>query len=472
MTTNRPTYRWTGLVLASLGLAGLGAVLGKPVVFAAAAVPLVFVAYAHLAPPPTLEVSITREFDDPAPAPGDEVEVRLSVTNTSDRLLPDLRVVDGVPDELGVIKGSPRLGTTLAPGDTATARYTVVARQGRYTFSAPEAVALNIGGARLVSGSVGAAQTLECSVPIEEVPLGQQTARNVGRLPADTGGSGIEFHSVRDYRHNDPQSRVDWRRFARSGELTTVNFREERAATVHLLLDETATTQAAIDPQRPTAAEYGVYAGDLAFRALLAQGNRVGVGFHPTDSVALPVGAGPDHDVRGRQLFQARSGPSTSATDGDGAPADLGRTRADGSGVVSNSGFDLGTWGDDARSDGHETGGSGTPGGPRQDVGATVRSLAAELPRHAQVIYISPLYEDAALDIIDRLQTRGFEVTVLSPDPGGATDRVPLDGRMARLERQVRLRRLLGRGVRVVDWSTDDPLQLVVARALEGVNVR
>jgi len=63
------------------------------------------------------------------------------------------------------------------------------------------------------------------------------TTKYHGRVPTDVGGAGVEFHATREYRRGDPVKRIDWNRRARTGELATLELREERAATVVLLID-------------------------------------------------------------------------------------------------------------------------------------------------------------------------------------------------------------------------------------------
>ena len=51
----------------------------------------------------------------------------------------------------------------------------------------------------------------------------------------DIGGSGVAFQATREYRPGDPRSRIDWNRLAKTGDLSTVDLREERAAAVVIL---------------------------------------------------------------------------------------------------------------------------------------------------------------------------------------------------------------------------------------------
>jgi uncharacterized protein (DUF58 family) len=98
-------------------------------------------------------------------------------------------------------------------------------------------VARDLSGARETETTVAADTELDCTGTETEGPLRDRTLDQVGRIVAQNGGSGIEFHRTREYRAGDAMHRIDWNRYARTGSLTTVEYREENAATVVLLVD-------------------------------------------------------------------------------------------------------------------------------------------------------------------------------------------------------------------------------------------
>ena len=93
-------------------------------------------------------------------------------------------------------------------------------------------------------------------------------------------------------------------------------------------------------------------------------------------------------------------------------------------------------------------------------------------PARSQIVMISPLCpEDVA--VLRRLRARGYQVLVVSPDPvqweasafAGERD-AELAIRIARLERDLLLRRAVRVGVRVVNWPVDRPLDQTLYAAL------
>ena len=254
---DRRTRRWVGVVGAAMLAVGVGifATLegtGPSLVVASAAV-VGAAGYAVTATAPEVSLAVERRVDDDQPDPGEDVEVTVTVEHTGESWLADLRVVDGVPDGLRVVEGSPRYATALRPGESVRFSYVVEATRGDHAFDPLRAVARDASGATERERPVEAtgATTIECVPDLDaavSVPVFAQAARRTGRVRTDTGGEGVEFHSVREYRRGDPLSRVDWNRVATAGEFATLQFNEERAATVVVVVDARRPAYVTGDP--------------------------------------------------------------------------------------------------------------------------------------------------------------------------------------------------------------------------------
>jgi len=129
MTDPSPTHRWRGVLAVTLVAGGLALVAKRPALLLSAVVGVVFVAYARVTPPPSPAIELDRGLDGASPSHGDRVDVTTTVRNVGDRTLFDLRIVDGVPPALAVVDGTPRHGTVLRPGESATFSYAVAARR-------------------------------------------------------------------------------------------------------------------------------------------------------------------------------------------------------------------------------------------------------------------------------------------------------------------------------------------------------
>ncbi|WP_254279451.1 DUF58 domain-containing protein [Haloarcula marina] len=402
------TNRYRHLVGAILLPVVLGVTFQSPVVYATGAVPIVYVLYGELSTPDpaAARLDATRSLAPTTPVPGEPVTVTVTVENTGDDAVTDLRLVDGVPDELGVTDGTPRHSLSLAASETATFEYDVVAKRGTYAFGDLTVASVGLSGEYDARGTVPVETTLRCEVPVEDVPLTSQTARRAGQIPTDIAGEGISFHSTREYRTSDPARRIDWRRYARTNELSTVEYQEEHAATVVLLVDRSQAAQVRAAPDQPTGAALSLYAAERTFYELLSGGNRVGVGFYPDDVTALAPSVGADHAATGRELFEAE----------DAAPTDT---------YVSDPERDLLTW----------------------------------LPSEAQVVLVSPLLDDEMVTLAKRLGAHRHDVSVISPRLVESTS---VGKALIAANRSRRLRTLEGSDVPVVDWDRAEPLRLTL----------
>lgn len=439
--------RWHGALVAALVASAVGLYVGNHTFLLVGTVPLAYVIYGHVTGlgPPSLEVE--RAVSDDHTHPGDPVTVTVTVRNVGDRPIPDLRLVDNVPADVAVVDGAPAIGVALRGDETATVEYDILPPRGTHEFGD-----VTVRGRSLAGTVVGTtmlepsgATTVTCDTLLDEFPLQAQTTPFPGQHPTDTGGEGIEFHSVREYRRGDPLSHIDWRRLAKTGEMATINYREERAAAVVFVID--ARPESTFQPSAggPTTTDYAVYAAAQGFVTLTEAGHQVGVTtLSPSDERHwVPPGRGDRTDAAATDLFDSLQdrehgdGPSAS-TDARGAVA------ADGSG-------DEGT-GEPA---------SGT------DLGL---ELIARLPSHAQVVLCSPMVDDAPIAVVETLLANRHDVTVLSPNvtaPLTGDDQSPGQAVMD-LSRRTRLTDLQRLGVPAVDWRPETPLQVALAGIIDA----
>ncbi len=409
-----PTNRWFGIGALALAIAGIGIVTTQPAVVLLAAMGAWYALYGRLVRQPEATVQLTREIDDPTGSPGDHLRVTVQLENVGDRALPDVRVADGVPDTLTVVEGTPRHATALAPGAQDQFSYVIEARRGYHGFDEATVILRDLAGANehVYAAEVPSEVHVQPDPdPMPPLPLRELTRMVTGRVETRHGGEGVEFHSTREYRAGDPRSQIDWNRMARTGELTTVEYRQERAATVVVIVDVRPEAFVAMPNRAPPAANAGLDAAVSVFFALLDAGDRVGVATLGPDPVWIPPRLGSDHRAMARLLFGSHPafGPAPPT---DRVPANRAR-----------------------------------------------RSLLRRLPAEAQVVFLSPLADGSAERFAVGLESRGHPVTILSPDPSGSAT----DGQLlAALERHLRVARLRERGIRVIEWDDDRSLMAAI----------
>lgn len=415
--------RFRPLIPFGLALVGLGLFVQDSSVVLAGAVPIGVAGLARVLVPPTATLTVERTIDPRHPDPGADVTVTTTVRNDGDRTLPDLRLVDGVPEGLSVVEGSPRRGTALRPGEATTFEYTVTARRGTHEFDPVYAVVRDYAGrsarTQLVDAAEDADGSLYCIPALQatpvNVPLFEHASESLGRIPAE-GGEGVAFYATREYRSGDPTNRIDWKRLARSPseELTTIEFREEHAASVAIAIETAGSAYTAAEPDEPTALERSIAAARRVCGSLLTTGDRVGIAALGPKPVWVSPGTGYDHREHvERTLATDDAFPSTAPENDTFSPR----------------------W---------------------------VREFHRRFPAETQVLLISPLTDPTYHFVIHRLRAYGHPVTVLSPD---VTKGETVGERFVRLERRHRIESLREAGVRVVDWGGDEALGVALTRA-------
>ncbi|MFC4552003.1 MULTISPECIES: DUF58 domain-containing protein [Halorussus] len=501
MTTTRTTDRWRAVVALALFAGVVGIVAKRPLALLSAVVAVAFAVYPRVSPTPAVSLDIERAVEERARS-GETVGVTVTLRNTGDRTLPDVRIVDGVPPMLTVAEGSARHAAVLRPGATTTFSYEVEAVAGRHQFDPATVIARDWSGATEVETTVGTETEIDCTADVPEVPLRQQTDARVGPLATDSGGSGVEFYRTRGYQRGDPMSRIDWNRLARTGELTTVDFREERAASVVVCIDARRPAYRAREDE-PHAVAYGKAAAESLVTALLGTRQRVGIAAIGREFCWLAPGAGTEHAARARETLAThptlsavppeeheaaetaggasadgdawdpgRSGvaPVDPTEDGEGAAddadtaedaaaerkakavADGGRSRA-GAESGSDSGF---------RSGGSERDDAGRDR-DQSPVESQVTELKKRLAADTQLLFVTPLADEFPVETALELEARGTSVSVVSPDV--TADETPGD-KLARVERENRVHALRRSSVPVVDWDPDDRLGAAIAASL------
>ncbi|WP_331235933.1 DUF58 domain-containing protein [Natronorarus salvus] len=421
VAARRRTDRWSGVGALALSGIGLGVLVRSPAVVLAGAVGVGYAAYAAAGSEPPVDLSIERRVSAERPDRDETVTVETTVTNGADRTLFDLRFLDGVPETLAIAEGSPRVGATLRPGESVTVEYTLTAERGVHSFPPATALVRSLSGSVELECVLVAETTLVCTPPlrptVSPVPLRAGATRFAGQVGTDRSGEGVEFYATREYRPGDPLSRIDWNRKARTGELSTLEFREERAASVVVVVDSRKGSFRAPDPDDESAVSRSIDAAGAMVARLLDDGNRVGLASLHPDPCWLAPSAHRDQRVHAAELLATH--PSFDPVPPEGR-------------------FLSWRW---------------------------RRRFLRRLPGDAQLLVCSPLLDDRIVSLLRTLEATGHPVTVVSPDP---TTDSSTGERLVRIERALRLTGLREAGVRVIDWPWEEGIDLPLERARTG----
>ncbi|MXR52525.1 DUF58 domain-containing protein [Halovenus sp. WSH3] len=441
--------RWDVGLVAAFVTAGFGLLLANLVLVAGAVIGLVFSLYGSVSSVPDgVDLTATREFEATGAGPGSEVRVTLRVENTGSTVLPDLRVADGVPDSCPVVDGSARGSKPLRPGERLTIEYTVVLERGRFEFGDPDCRLRSFAGTDLQKRTISAEgdRTLRCGGPLSDPPLMEATLQHTGTVATETGGSGLEFYSTRQYHPGDPMNRINWHQVAKTGEFVTVQYRREQAARTVIIIDCRPCTRVRHSRGYPTGASLAAYAAERMYESLDSAGVITAL-----SAVGLEDSPEP--------LVGADGVPWVDSNSPDGASTALFRTATR---AAADTQGTVGTDGPNARA---KTG--QTPlradGGAGPGRGSLTERLVARVPADAQVVLCSPLVDDWPMECASALAARDHACHVISPDVTAGTT---TGHRIGAIHRRRRLSALERAGVTVTDWPAEFPVEYALDRTL------
>jgi uncharacterized protein (DUF58 family) len=379
--------------------------------------------------PGRLALSAMRELSRERGYPGDEIRVRVTVTNQGEQV-ELIQIEDHVPEGLRVTDGETRLLTSLEPQESAELIYTVTGPRGFYHFRTVEirtsdTLQIRTKGTILETDDRLFIQPTQMRLGRLEIRP-RRTRVYAGYIPARAGGSGVEFFGVREYQQGDPLRWVNWRASARQYQRFFINeFEQERVADVGVILDTRLRSEIKTE-SGASLFEFSVQASAALAEAFLKDGNRVGLLLYGTIlDWTLPDYGKIQRERILQRLATTRPGESLVFGELENLPTRL-------------------------------------------------------LPPKSQIVFISPLH-DSDVPVLVGLRARGYSVMVISPNPiafelkyispehsaeAEKDSDIRWAARLAGLERLLTLNKLQQAGIQVLDWHIDTPLDQAISAAL------
>ncbi|NDF33773.1 MAG: DUF58 domain-containing protein, partial [Euryarchaeota archaeon] len=188
------------------------------------------------------DLEITRNISAQNVYKGDDILVEVSVTNNSYRRTQLLEVFDNVPHEMKMRRGINQMRMNLGPGQSATMRYTVrCPLRGHYTVG-PVSVRHRNAFNLFVNESKVDDRTDITVFPqvreVEEALLRSNVPKMyTGATTLKTPGQGMEFYSLREYLPGDAFRMINWKAFARTGDLMVNEKTRDAVTDVFIILD-------------------------------------------------------------------------------------------------------------------------------------------------------------------------------------------------------------------------------------------
>ena len=338
---------------------------------------------------------------------GDDINVVLTVTNKSYRRTQQLEVFDNVPHEMKMRKGINLMRMNLGPGQTATIRYTVrCPLRGHYTIGPTSIRYRNTFNLFVSETSVGDRSDITVFPQVRDVEealiRSDVPKMYTGATTLKTPGQGMEFYALREYFPGDSFRSINWKAFARTGELMVNEKPRDAVTDVFIILDTRDVARIGTVLKNPL--EMGTVAAASIANYFIKRRDSVSLVTYGERMDFLPPETGD------KQHYKVLS--QLAAVESKGSM-------------------------------------------PLQ---AVTNALSPRISRGSPVFIISSLEGDGTtLSAIRNLSGKGHEVIVLSPssiDLERLVSRIP---RMAyevlKLERQNRLTAISGYGAKVIDWT-------------------
>ena len=340
---------------------------------------------------------------------GDDVIVELTISNNSYRRTQQLEVFDNVPHEMKMRQGINQMRMNLGPGQSTRIKYRVrCPLRGHYTLG-PVSVRYRNAFNLFANESKVQDRTDITVFPqvreIEEALLRSDVPKMyTGATTLKTPGPGMEFYSLREYLPGDAFRSINWKAFARTGELMVNEKTRDAVTDVFIILDTRDVSRIGTVLKNPL--EMGTIAAASVSNYFIRR----------RDSVAL-VTYGDKMDYLP---------PETGDKQGYKVLSNLAAVRAKGS----------------------------------MPLQAVTNAMSSRMSRGSPVFIISSLEGDGTtLPAIRNLAGRGHEVIVLSPssiDLERLISRIPrMSYEVLKLERQNRLTAISGYGAKVIDGMPD-----------------
>jgi len=340
---------------------------------------------------------------------GDDVKVELTISNNSYRRTQQLEVFDNVPHEMKMRQGINQMRMNLGPGQSTRIKYRVrCPLRGHYTLG-PVSVRYRNAFNLFANESKVQDRTDITVFPqvreIEEALLRSDVPKMyTGATTLKTPGPGMEFYSLREYLPGDAFRSINWKAFARTGELMVNEKTRDAVTDVFIILDTRDVSRIGTVLKNPL--EMGTIAAASVSNYFIRR----------RDSVAL-VTYGDKMDYLP---------PETGDKQGYKVLSNLAAVQAKGS----------------------------------MPLQAVTNAMSSRMSRGSPVFIISSLEGDGTtLPAIRNLAGRGHEVIVLSPssiDLERLVSRIPrMSYEVLKLERQNRLTAISGYGAKVIDWMPD-----------------
>ncbi|MDP6639611.1 MAG: DUF58 domain-containing protein [Candidatus Poseidoniaceae archaeon] len=340
---------------------------------------------------------------------GDDLYVELQITNKSARRTQQLEIFDNIPHEMKLRSGLNSMRVNLGPNETTRIRYVLRCPLRGHFSLGPVSLrfhnSFNLFTEEMFIDHRSDIIIFPQIKDVEEAFVRSRTPKMyTGATTLRTPGPGTEFYSLREYVPGDPFKNINWKAFARTGELMINEKCRDAVTDVYIILDSRDISRIGTVLKNPL--EMGTVAAASIASFFLKRRDSVSLSIYDDKLSYLQP------DTGDKQYFKILS---------------------------SLAGV--------------------TPKG-EMPLQAVTNSIAPRFSRGSPVFVITSAEGDGTVPHAVRdLVGRGHEVNILSPssiDFERLVSRIPrMSYEVLRLERSNRMTGLAGFGAQVIDWMPD-----------------
>jgi uncharacterized protein (DUF58 family) len=173
---------------------------------------------------------------------GDDLYVELEITNKALRRTQQLEIFDNIPHEMKLRSGLNSMRVNLGPGETTRIRYVLRCPLRGHFSLGPVSLRFH-NSFNLFTDEMYIDHHSDIIIfpqikDVEEAFVRSRTPKMyTGATTLRTPGPGTEFYSLREYVPGDPFKNINWKAFARTGELMINEKCRDAVTDVYIILD-------------------------------------------------------------------------------------------------------------------------------------------------------------------------------------------------------------------------------------------
>lgn len=246
--------RWTITIFFVVLLFGIGF---QEWLMLLALIPLgiLILTYFMITPPQELKLEVIRELDQTRYQEGEHVEITLKIKNHGKKSIDFLEILDELPQQVSLKKGSNHVITSLDAEEETTLRYLISCDyRGRWKLGPTHLRARNFIDSAFVLDANKNTLTDFVIIPnfekIRDMPFRTKFPKiSDGPFHSKLKGEGLDFSGIRKYMPSDSMGRINWAASVKYNELFTNEYELFRSADLLLILDATEKTASILDDQ-------------------------------------------------------------------------------------------------------------------------------------------------------------------------------------------------------------------------------